>query len=308
VRRLCAGAVGALLLLTGASPTNRSDAAIVRPVIAAAGDIACSPQDPAFNGGLGTGGRCQMKATSDLLVNRSLAAVLALGDEQYHDGSLTRFARSYDPTWGRVKAITRPVPGDHEYVTAGAAGYFAYFTTQAGDPRRGYYSYDVGGWHMVALNSNCAAVGGCHLGSPQETWLRDDLARHPRRCTLAYGHHPRFSSGAAHGSDPAYTGFWRALYDAGADVVLSGDDHTYERFRPQDPWGRLDLSRGIRQFVVGTGGRSLSGFGVARPNSRVRASKTFGVLTLTLRPASFDWRFIPTVAGGFTDAGTAACH
>ena len=181
----------------------------------------------------GTGSTCRQLATSNTLVRGHYASVLALGDTQYEDGAYEKFVASYDPSWGRVKSITKPAPGNHEYESPGATGYYRYFGRAAGDPRKGYYSFDVGRWHLIALNSNCSAVGGCGAGSPQEQWLRRDLAAHPAACTLAYWHHPRFSSGL-HGSDSTYTAFWQALYDAGADVVLSGHDHDYERFARAD--------------------------------------------------------------------------
>jgi hypothetical protein len=276
------------------------------PVVAAAGDIACDPGHPSFNNGQGTATECRQLATSNLLVGAGDAAVLLLGDNQYEDGTLAKYNASYDPSWGRVKATTRPAPGNHEYNTAGATGYYAYFGAAAGDPARGYYSYDVGTWHLVALNSNCAAIGGCGAGSAEEQWLRADLAAHPAACTLAYWHHPRFSSGE-HGSDTLTSALWQALYDAGADVVLVGHDHHYERFAPQTAAGALDQARGLREFVVGTGGRSHYGTPTIRANSEVRNSDTFGVLRLTLRPAGYDWRFVPAV-GSFTDAGAASCH
>ncbi|HEY5873045.1 MAG TPA: metallophosphoesterase, partial [Gaiellaceae bacterium] len=234
------------------TPTPHSPVTGAR--IAAAGDIACDPGSPRFGNGLGTGFDCRQRATSDLLVGGGYEAVLALGDIQYEVGAGDAFEASYDASWGRVKPVTRPVPGNHEYRTAGAAGYFEYFGAGAGDPTTGYYSYGLGNWHVVALNSNCAAVGGCDAGSTQERWLRADLAAHPSRCTLAYWHHPRYSSGW-HGSDSSYVAFWQALVDADADLVLVGHDHDYERFAPQDAGGRRDLERGIREFVVGTGGK-----------------------------------------------------
>ena len=291
---------------TTPSPTAASTAA-VDPVIAAAGDIACSPHLPAFNDGRGTRAACRQRHTSDLLVSGGYAAVLALGDLQYDGGELGNFRRSYEPSWGRLKAVTHPVPGNHEYSTPRAAGYFAYFGSRAGSPALGYYSFDVGAWHLIALNSNCGAVGGCGSASPQTRWLRADLAAHQSACTLAYWHHPRFSSGL-HGDDETYDAFWRALYEAGADVVLAGHDHSYERFAPQDPSGRADPARGIRQFVVGTGGRSLYPFRNIRPNSEIRNSTTYGVLAMTLRPDRFEWRFIPEKGKTFTDSGSGACH
>ena len=275
--------------------------------IAAAGDIACDPSSGSFNGGLGVGLECRQRATSDLLVGAGYQAVLALGDIQYENGAFSKFGASYDPSWGRVKGITRPAPGNHEYRTSGAAGYYQYFGAAAGDPAKGYYSFDLGGWHLIALNSNCSAVGGCGAGSAQEQWLRADLDAHASAsCTLAYWHHPRFSSGE-HGSDSAYQPFWQALYDANADLVLVGHDHDYERFAPQTPSGALDLARGIRQFVSGSGGKSVRTFPTVRPNSEVRDVSSLGVLELTLGATEYSWRFRPAV-GSFTDAGTGSCH
>lgn len=276
------------------------------PKIAAAGDIACDPGDPSFDGGRGRGTSCRQRATSDLLVGAGYAAVLVLGDIQYEDGASRKFGASYDPSWGRVKSITRPVPGNHEYRAADAAGYYGYFGAAAGDPTKGYYSFELGDWHVVALNSNCSAVGGCGAGSAQERWLRADLAAHPARCTLAYWHHPRYSSGR-HGSDATYTAFWQALVDANADLVLVGHDHAYERFAPQNAMGARDPVRGIREIVVGTGGRSLRTFRNPSPNSEVRDATSLGILELTLGASAYAWRFRSAV-GWFADAGSARCH
>jgi hypothetical protein len=274
-------------------------------VIAAAGDIACDPSDPSYNGGNGTATNCRMNATSDLLLSGGYSAVLVLGDNQYELGSLASYQASFDPSWGRVKALIRPVPGNHEYLTPGATGYYGYFGPAAGDPAKGYYSYDLGGWHLIALNSSCGAVGGCGPGSAQEQWLAADLAAHPGVCTLAYWHHPRFSSGP-HGDDPTYDAFWRDLHAAGAAVVLNGHDHTYERFAPQDPAGVADPG-GVRAFVVGTGGKNLTGWVVVRANSEVRRNDTFGVLKLKLYPYSYEWEFVPAAGQTFTDSGGALC-
>jgi len=276
------------------------------PVIAAAGDIACDPFDGSFNHGRGTAGMCRQLATSNLLLKGRYAAVLTLGDNQYEDGAYGKYLLSYAPSWGRVKAITKPAPGNHEYGTSKAAGYARYFGKAAGPAGRGYYSFDVGSWHLVSLNSNCSEIGGCQEGSPEERWLRRDLARHGSTCTLAYWHHPRFSSGP-HGNDEEVSGLWHALYDYGADVVLVGHDHDYERFAPLNVAGALDRAQGIREFVVGTGGRSHYGTGSPKPGSQVRDSTTFGVIALTLRPTGYDWRFVPAV-GSFTDRGSASCH
>ena len=276
------------------------------PTIAAAGDIACDPFSSRFDGGRGSGRHCRQLATSDLLVDAGYEAVLPLGDIQYQNGSYAKFLASYDRSWGRVKAISKPVPGNHDYENEDAAGYFRYFGEAAGDPAKGYYSYDVGSWHVIALNSNCSAVGGCAAGSAQERWLRSDLAAHPAACTLAYWHHPRFSSGE-HGSDSTYEAFWRALYEADADLVLVGHDHVYERFAPQGPDGTLDLARGLREFVVGTGGKSLRRFPTVARNSEVRDASSFGVLEVRLGEGAYAWRFRAAV-GSLADRGSAACH
>ena len=270
------------------------------PTIAAAGDIACDP------GGKVTASACHQQATSDLLVSGGFTDVLTLGDNQYEKGALAAFQSSYDPSWGRVKSITHPAVGNHEYGTKTAAGYFTYFGAAAGPPGRGYYSYDLGAWHLISLNSNCGIVS-CAAGSPQESWLKADLQSHPTSCTLAYWHHPRFSSGG-HGNDIKTTPLWNDLYNAGADLVLVGHDHDYERFAPQTPDALPDPSFGIREFVVGTGGRSHYSFHSIKPNSQVRNSDTFGVLRLTLHVASYDWRFMPEAGKTFTDAGSADCH
>jgi len=283
------------------------------PVIATAGDIACSPLSSSFNGGLGTSSSCRQKYTSDLLVGAQLAAVLTLGDNQYEEGTLAQFQQSYDPSWGRVKSITYPAVGNHEYHTPNASGYYDYFNGvgvqvgRAGDRSKGYYSFNIGTWHIVALNSNCSEAGGCGAGSPQEAWLRRDLAASSASCTLAYWHHPRFSSGE-HGDTLAMQPIWQALYDANADVTLAGHDHGYERFAPQNPAGAADTARGIREFVVGTGGKSHYPFTTIRPNSELRQSTTYGVLELALHAQSYDWRFVPEAGQTFADGGSAACH
>ena len=246
------------------------------------------------------------EATAKLL-DQIPGTVMAVGDLAYPDGSKENFV-CYDKTWGRAKSRTRPSPGNHEFHASGAAPYFDYFGVLAGEPKTGYYSYDLGSWHIVVLNSECKDVGGCESGSPQQRWLRADLASHPVACTLAYWHKPLFSSGSAHGNDLAMKPLWDALYDANADVVVNGHDHDYERFAPQTPDGVSDAVRGIREFVVGTGGKNLRPFGTAKPNSEVRDFSAFGVLKLILKPNGYDWQFIPEEGKTFTDSGSGVCH
>ena len=273
--------------------------------VVAVGDIACDPADASYNGGAGTANLCRMVATSNLAMSLSPAAVLLLGDNQYENGTLAKYQASYDPSWGRLKAITRPIPGNHEYVTPGAAGYYAYFGTVAGDPAKGWFSFDLAGWHLIGLNSNCGAVGGCGASSPQGQWLAADLAANPGVCTLAYWHHPRFSSGP-HGNDATTAAFWSLLQGAGADLVLTGHDHGYERFAPQSATGAADPA-GIRQFVVGTGGKNLTFVSTVRANSEVRNYSAYGVLELKLWPSGYDWRFVG-VNGSTLDSGRGLCH
>jgi hypothetical protein len=283
------------------------------PAIAVAGDIACDPADAGFNGGAGTATNCRQAATSNLLAANGPNGVLTLGDNQYVDGTLAKFNQVFGATWGRFKSLTHPSVGNHEYNMAGAGGYYDYFnglgqqSGPAGDRSKGYYSYDIGTWHMVALNSVCSAAGGCGVGSPQEKWLRADLAAHPAACTLAYWHHPRFSSGWSGNATPTAPLF-QALYDANAEVVLAGHDHNYERFGPQTPSAVADQARGVRAFTVGTGGEDFDSLITVRANSQVRNFDTFGVLKLTLHPNSYDWRFVPIAGQTFTDSGTSACH
>jgi acid phosphatase type 7 len=295
------------------------------PVIAAAGDIACDPGSSYFNGGAGDATHCRQQATSNLIAAGSYARVLPLGDTQYEDGTLAKFQSSYDPSWGRLRSISRPAVGNHEY-QSGGGGYFDYFngvgnlTGPAGDRSKGYYSFDVdlpsgSRWHVVALNSQCASsnaanvgqLGACDAGSAQEQWLRADLAANPAACTLAYWHHPLFSSGGI-GNNVVMQQIWTDLYGAGADVVLNGHDHNYERFAPQNPSGVADSTYGIREFVVGSGGKSLLAMGTLKPNSEVRQNSTFGVLELTLHDSGYDWRFAPEAGKSYADSGSAGCH
>jgi acid phosphatase type 7 len=264
------------------------------PVVLGAGDIA----DCASSGD---------EATAKLLDDIS-GTVYTTGDNAYESGTTTEFSECYDPTWGRHKARTRPSVGNHEYETADAQGYFDYFGKAAGDPKKGYYSYDLGEWHIVSLNSMCEHVGGCEATSPMVRWLEQDLASNPKPCTLAYWHNPLFSSGY-HGSDPKMKPSWEALYAADAEVVLNGHDHDYERFAPQSPSGAADSARGLREFVVGTGGRELRPFRTTiEAHSEVRNAHTFGVLKLTLLPDGYEWKFVPVAGATFTDSGASRCH
>jgi hypothetical protein len=260
------------------------------PVLVGAGDIAtCKQQGD--------------EATAKLLANIS-GTVFTLGDNVYENGTAAEFANCYGPSWGTFKYRTKPSVGNHEYNTAGATGYFGYFGAKAGDPSKGYYSYNMGSWHIVVLNSNCWKVA-CAAGSTQERWLRADLAAHPSKCTLAYFHHPRFSSG---GNNIEVAPFWKALYEAGAEVVLSGHVHAYERFAPQNPSGMADSAKGIREFIVGTGGKNLGRLDYLKPNSQVRNNTTYGVLKLILHSSSYEWKFVPIAGKTFTDSGTKMCH
>jgi acid phosphatase type 7 len=259
-------------------------------VLLAAGDIAsCS----------GSGDEATAK-----LLDGLQGTVATLGDNVYDKGTAAEFAKCYDPSWGRHKARTKPAPGNHDYNTPGAAGYYGYFGAAAGDPTKGYYSYDLGAWHVIVLNSNISMASG----SAQEQWLISDLKAHPADCTLAYWHHPRYSSGSTHGSDPMSQAIWQDLYDARAEIVLVGHEHNYERFAPMDASGAMDKAKGIREFVVGTGGRSHYPFGRILATSEVHNSDTFGVLQLTLHPSSYDWKFIPVAGMSFTDSGSGTCH
>src|SRR5215203_412093 len=246
-------------------------------------------------------------ATAKLLGSIS-GTVFTAGDNAYQEGTRYQFNHCYDPTWGRAKARTKPSVGNHEYRTPGASGYFDYFGAAAGERGKGYYSYNRGAWHIIVLNSECDHLqGGCQSTSPMLTWLRHNLTNNPARCTLAYFHKPLFSSGYSHGNNPEVKPLWNALYAAHADVVISGHDHVYERFARQTPSGALD-TRGIREFVVGTGGAELGGFNTVQPHSQVRNANTHGVLKLRLDSASYSWKFVHVAGKTFTDSGTTSCQ
>ena len=269
-------------------PAGGSDAVLV-----GAGDIA----------GSGPGAEATAK-----LLDGIAGTVFTAGDNAYDDGTASEFADYYNPTWGRHKARTRPAAGNHDYHTEGATGYYNYFGAAAGAAGKGYYSYNLGAWHVIVLNSNCSEVGGCNAGSVQEKWLRADLAAYPTACTAAIWHHPRYSSGSTHGGSSSVSALYQALYDANADLIIAGHEHNYERFAPQDANGNLNAARGIRQFVVGSGGKSHYGFGTPIANSEKRNSDTYGVIKLTLHSSSYDWKFVPEAGKTFTDSGSQACH
>ncbi len=256
------------------------------PVLVGAGDIAND--------------RDRDEATATLL-DGIPGTVVTLGDNAYPDGAPDEFANYYHPTWGRHLARTRPATGNREYNTSNASGHFGYFGAAAGDPTKGYYSFDVHSWHIIVLNTECSEVGGCGPSSPQYLWLQADLAAHANLCTLAIMHKPVYSSkNASNAGDD----FWTLFYFESVDVVLSGHAHFYERFAPQDSIGVADATHGVRQFVVGTGGTSLTSAGTAIANSEVLEKKTYGVLKLTLHPTSYAWQFVPIAGQTFTDSGT----
>jgi len=285
------------------------------PVIVAGGDIACgAPATP-------TATTCQQTATADLAVAQHPDALLPLGDDQYELGSQSDYQTVYAPSWGRLFSISHPVPGNHEYGYIGSSiqptggqGYFTYFGDRSHPLQPGctsqctsWYSWDIGGWHLVALDSQCGEVGGCGPGTPQFQWLLSDLNATTARCVLAYWHIPIFSSSQDH--QPDMSPIFQLLYAKGADVVLNGHAHFYERFAPQDAAGNPDPARGLTQFVVGTGGRSFFPvLAIPAPNSRVLIADTFGVLRLRLRPGSYQWSFLPVSRHGRSDSGTARCH
>jgi acid phosphatase type 7 len=283
-----------LLAACGQEPSQPSGALVASAaataasaVLIAAGDIGCARN---ANG----------RVTANLVEGMS-GIVATLGDNAYPDGTASDYRTCYAPGWGRFLARTRPSPGNHDYHTAGAKGYFDYFGSRAGPAGRGYYSYDLGSWHIVALNSERSL-------SEQAQWLKADLAAHPSRCTLAYWHQPLFTSGLVHPPAKKMRPLFTVLYQAGAEVVLSGHNHQYERFAPQAPAGGADRARGLRYFVVGSGGAGLYGFGAAKPNSELRYNGGYGVLKLTLSSSGYRWQFVSVAGKRFSDSGQGACH
>jgi hypothetical protein len=292
---------GGQWVAAGAAPPDSREV-----LVAAVGDMACAPKataDVAAQGGDAT--RCRQQAVSDAILAARPRTLLALGDLQYESGAPTDW-EPYDRSYGRLRDITRPVPGNHEYLTPGARGYFEHFKEFAGPANGGYYSFDIGAWHAVALNSQCRQSGGCGADSPQVTWLDEDLRTHARRCVLAFWHIPRFSSGE-HGDNDAYRTFWQTLADRRADLILAGHDHAYERLAPMDSAGLADDRAGIRSFVVGTGGRNLRPIRTQRPGSEKAIDNAFGYLELRLRADGYRWRFM-SADGTELDRGEDKCH
>jgi acid phosphatase type 7 len=287
------------------------------PIVAAVGDMACASADPRYGAGNGLDGWCQQAAVSDLAVEAHPDALLGLGDYQYEEARGADYASVYGPTWGRLRAMTRPALGNQEYKVHDANTFTSYFAKRAPAPTSGWYSYNIGTWHVVVLNSNCAQAGGCDAGSPQMTWLDKDLATNQRACTIAYWHHPRWSTGL-YGSDSRMADMWRTVAAHHVDVVLAAHEHDYERFEPLDADGSPSAT-GVTSFVVGTGGQATYGpddavgggdlAGVRRlesEGSAIRIDDHSGVLLLTLAKSSFEWRFVG-VGGTVLDQGHQEC-
>jgi hypothetical protein len=267
-------------------------------VLLAAGDIAeCDHQGD--------------EATARILAEYPHATIATLGDNAYQEGTLKEFEDCYATTWGKFKDRTMPATGNHDESTKNAQGYWDYFGSSGGPYDKYYYSYDLGSWHVVVLNSDCWRVDGCAIDDPQAAWLRHDLEQHPTLCTLAYWHRPPFSSGryGAPNETARVRPLWRVLNEQGADVLLTGHEHSYERFAPMDAEGKLDNAEGVRLFVVGTGGGNLRLFeNPPLPTTETRQDDTWGVLKLDLKPTGYDWNFLPVAGSSFSDSGAGSCH
>ncbi len=286
--------------LPPATPIPPTPSAAAEAELVGAGDIAVCDGNAAD--------KSAAAVTAGLLAGFPGAAIFTAGDGSNELATLTQYVDCFDPTWGAYKTRIHPAAGNHDYVQPNAAGYFEYFGAAAGDPAKGYYSFELGAWHILVINSNCAGIGGCETGSPQYEWVKQDLAAHPTLCSLAIWHAPRYSSGL-HGNDLEMLAIWKALYNTGAELVLSGHDHEYERFAPQNPLDNLDAAYGMRQFVVGTGGAPLrTTDGYRTTNSQVLIENVHGVLDLKLHPGSYDWQFIPEPGKSEADSGSAICH
>ncbi|HXG26882.1 MAG TPA: metallophosphoesterase [Candidatus Binatia bacterium] len=304
-----AATLAVALVLLALRPTLPSAAPTRSPTRAGPATPRTAPPGSELFVGAGDIGDCGSEGdsqTAAILDALPAAQVFTLGDNAYDDGTREQFERCYEPTWGRHRDRTWPSPGNHEYRTSGAAGYFDYFGGRAGPDRRGWYAFDLGAWRVYSLNSNCEPIGGCGRDSAQVAWLAADLAAYPKRCTLAFMHHPRFSSGA-HGSDTSLELIWNTLYEAGVELVLAGHEHSYERFEPMNREGALDRAAGITLFVAGTGGRSLRGFDDPLATSAARG-EAWGVLELTLSPDRWSSRFLAVEGASFTDEAEGTCH
>jgi hypothetical protein len=295
---LAAVAVVGVVLLVAFPGGTEEAGSIETPVLLAAGDIAeCEHQGD--------------EETARILAEYPDATIATLGDNAYQQGTAEQYRECYGPSWGAFKDRTRPATGNHDHSTKDAQGYWEFFGERGGPYDRYYYSYDLGAWHVVVLNSDCWRVEGCDPNDPQAKWLRRDLAQHPALCTLAYWHRPPFSSGR-YGS-PEDTGrvrpLWTILVERGVEVLLTGHDHSYERFAPMNATGEKDDAAGVRLFVVGTGGGNLRNFANdPLPTTEVRQDHTWGVLKLTLRETGYDWEFLPVAGKTFTDSGSGDCH
>jgi acid phosphatase type 7 len=297
VALVLAAGIGVLVAASFRGGTG-GDEGTETPILLAAGDIAeCDHQGD--------------EATAKILERNPDATIAALGDLAYQDGTPGEFKRCYGPSWGKFEDRTKPATGNHDHATKNAQGYWDFFGSRGGPYDRYYYSYDLGAWHMVVLNSDCWRVDGCDIDDPQAEWLRADLRKHPTRCTLAYWHRPPFSSGRY--GDPEDTmrvrPLWRVLYEEGVDVLLTGHEHSYERFAPMNAEGTRDDERGVRLFVVGTGGGNLRRFkNDPLPTTDVRNDATWGVLKLSLSQVGYSWEFLPVAGKSFTDSGSGSCH
>jgi acid phosphatase type 7 len=276
---------------------------ITSPKIAAIGDITCPSNSVYFNGL--NPQNCQMYKVRDLINNQKVSNVLGLGDLQYETGSLASYNNEFRAFEQPFGATFKPAIGNHEYGTAGGAGYFGYFGNRAGNNGEGWYSFDVGKWHIISLNSNCNLVG-CTTTSPQYLWLQNDLNNSSRACTIAFWHHPRFSSGATHGNNTSVDDMYRLLVSKKVDILLQGHEHNYERFSKLDTNGMVATTGGIRSFVVGAGGKSLYGFGTIKTGSRIRDVSNFGALFLTLNATSYNWEY-KTIDNLVVDSGADNC-
>lgn len=289
--------VSAFGLILFASPVSAADSESsdsTALVLFAVGDVAqCHGASPVD---------APTAQVAHLLAN-STAPILMIGDIAYPKGSATDFSECFAPVWGAMKARILPVPGNHEYETPDAEPYYQYFGATAGEAGRGYYTTQIGAWRLIGLNSNIDTAED----STQERWLKQELANHPSRCTLAFWHHPRFSSGL-HGNTQSMQAIWKDLYEAGVEIAITGHDHDYERFAPQSDVGMADTARGVREFVVGTGGAVLRPFAQIQPNSEVQIAHSFGALKLTLGEMGYDWQFLSADSGKVNDYGAGTCH